>query len=118
VSDQDSGLASSLLNIGQQIGGSIGLAVLGTVAWSAVATNLRQQAAAAARAAAVAGQSLVQASGVLSKTQMRDHALAVGFTRGFEVAAAIAMLAVVVVVVMIRSREPPTDAESEGSPAK
>ena len=39
VRDQDAGLASSLLNTGQQVGGSIGLAVLGTVAWTAVANS-------------------------------------------------------------------------------
>src|SRR3984885_6721637 len=32
VADRDAGLASSLLNTGQQVGGSIGLAILGTVA--------------------------------------------------------------------------------------
>src|SRR5258708_17146146 len=31
VADSDAGVASSLLNTGQQVGGSIGLAVLGTV---------------------------------------------------------------------------------------
>src|SRR5229473_591984 len=35
VQDRDAGLASSLLNTGQQVGGSIGLALLGTVAWTA-----------------------------------------------------------------------------------
>ena len=50
VSNNDTGVASSLVNVGQQVGGSIGLAVLGTVAWSAVASSLRSQAAAAARA--------------------------------------------------------------------
>ena len=48
VSNNDAGVASSLVNVGQQVGGSIGLAVLGTVAWSAVASSLRSQAAAAA----------------------------------------------------------------------
>ncbi len=98
------GLAASLLNIGQQIGGSIGLAVLGTVAWSAVATSLRQQAAAAAQAAARVGQSLTQGSANELALQMRDHALQVGFARGFEVAAGIAALAIVVVLVVIRSQ--------------
>ena len=37
VAEQDSGVASSLLNIGQQVGGAIGLALLGTVAWTTVA---------------------------------------------------------------------------------
>src|SRR5580700_2937453 len=41
VEDRDSGLASSLLNTGQQVGGSIGLAVLGTVAWTVVANTAR-----------------------------------------------------------------------------
>src|SRR6266702_3800253 len=36
VEDRDAGLASSLLNTGQQVGGAIGLAVLGTVAWTVV----------------------------------------------------------------------------------
>src|SRR2546429_8198964 len=48
VGDRDAGVASSLLNTGQQVGGSIGLAILGTVAWSAVANSLHSQAAAAA----------------------------------------------------------------------
>ena len=34
VPNKDAGVASSLLNTGQQVGGSIGLAILGTVAWS------------------------------------------------------------------------------------
>ena len=46
VSTGDTGAASSLFNVGQQVGGSIGLAILGTVAWSAVASSLRSQAAA------------------------------------------------------------------------
>ena len=44
VEDRDSGLASSLLNTGQQVGGSIGLAVLGTVAWTVVAHTARASA--------------------------------------------------------------------------
>jgi hypothetical protein len=38
VRDEDSGLASRLLNAGQQIGGVIGLAVLGTVTWTVAAS--------------------------------------------------------------------------------
>ena len=48
VRDQDSGLASSLLSTGQVVGGAIGLAAFGTVAWTAVADSVRTQAAAAA----------------------------------------------------------------------
>src|ERR1700693_2766243 len=52
VADSDAGVACSLLNVGQQVGGSIGLAILGTVAWSAVATSIHSQVAAAAKHAA------------------------------------------------------------------
>ena len=41
VDDRDAGLASSLVNTGQQVGGSIGLAILGTVAWTVVANTIR-----------------------------------------------------------------------------
>ena len=55
VSDRDAGLAASLPNVGQQVGGSIGLALLGTVAWTVVA-NTAHKSAAAAAAAAKAGR--------------------------------------------------------------
>jgi hypothetical protein len=48
VAEADSGVASSLLNTGQQLGGSIGLALLGTVAWTVVAHSTHAQAAHAA----------------------------------------------------------------------
>jgi hypothetical protein len=79
VADADAGVASSLLNTGQQVGGSIGLAVLGTVAWSAVASSLRSGAA-------------------------QGHALAYGFSRGFVVSAAITLLTLVIALVMLRVR--------------
>ena len=41
VADEESGVAASLRNTGQQVGGSIGLAVLGTVAWTVVADSIR-----------------------------------------------------------------------------
>src|SRR5262249_46149232 len=50
VPEADSGVASSLLNTGQQLGGSLGLAILGTVAWTVVAHSIHAQPAAAARA--------------------------------------------------------------------
>ena len=77
VADADAGVASSLLNTGQQVGGSIGLAVLGTVAWSAVASSVRSGAT-------------------------QSHALAYGFSRGFVVSAAITLLTLVVALVMLR----------------
>jgi hypothetical protein len=52
VDNNDTGVASGLVNVGQQVGGVIGLAIVGTVAWSAVASTRRSAAAAGWRAAA------------------------------------------------------------------
>ena len=46
VDNNDTGVASGLVNVGQQVGGAIGLAIVGTVAWSAVASTRRSAAAA------------------------------------------------------------------------
>jgi EmrB/QacA subfamily drug resistance transporter len=112
VEEQHAGVASSLLNTGQQVGGAIGLAALGTVAWTAVADNLRNPRAAIA-------------SGV-PPSQLLPHALATGFSRGFLVAAFIALLAFVIAVATIRLRRqdlagaqtapPPAAAGAEAEP--
>ena len=105
VANNDAGVASSLVNTGQQIGGSIGLALLGTVAWSAVSNSARSQTAAATAAAAKAGAAahpLTHAKAAALQTSIYDHALAVGFSRGFLVSAGIALLAFVVTVITIR----------------
>jgi EmrB/QacA subfamily drug resistance transporter len=96
VDDKDAGLASSLVNTGQQVGGAIGLAVLGTVAWTVVANTAKHSAAAAAKA----GHSLQNAA--QAKAAIYDHALAAGFSRGFEVSAGIMLLALIVTIAMIR----------------
>ena len=75
VGETDSGVAASLLNTGRQVGGSIGLAILGTVAWTVVADSMR---AAAAGGAGPDGRAAVY-----------THALAAGFDRAFLVAAGI-----------------------------
>jgi EmrB/QacA subfamily drug resistance transporter len=99
VANADAGVASSMLNVGQQVGGSIGLAVLGTVAWSAVANSLRSQAAAAAKAGA---QHVTGAKAAALQKAMTDHALATGFSKGFLVSAGIAVLALIITLVAIR----------------
>jgi hypothetical protein len=84
VHEADSGAAASLLNAGRQVGGSIGLAVLGTVAWTVVADSAR-----AARTAHGAAY---------------RHALTAGFDRAFLVSAALAALVLVVAITVIRVR--------------
>jgi hypothetical protein len=100
VDERDAGLASSLRNVGQQVGGSIGLALLGTVAWTVVANTTRHSAAAAA-AAARAGHPLAGTAAQV-KTAIYDHALSVGFARGFEVSAGIMLLALIVTIAAVR----------------
>jgi EmrB/QacA subfamily drug resistance transporter len=100
VSNNDAGVASSLINVGQQVGGAVGLAILGTVAWSAVASSLRSQAAAAARA----GVHATGARAAALQAQMYHHALATGFSRGYLVSAGIMVLAVIIALAMIRIR--------------
>ncbi len=103
VGNHDAGVASSLVNTGQQVAGSIGLAVLGTVAWSAVANNLRSQTAAARSAAGHLPAGRGAGSAALQKA-MADHALALGFSRGLLASAGIALLALVITVLAIRVR--------------
>jgi len=40
ISDEHSGVASSMFNAGQQVGGAVGLAVIGSVAWTVVNQDL------------------------------------------------------------------------------
>ena len=101
VAEQDSGVASSLLNTAQQTGGAIGLALLGTVAWTAVADSVRTQVAYIAAAAAKAGRPLPK-PGTPPPASVYLHALTVGISRGFVVAAGIALLALLIAIVTIR----------------
>jgi EmrB/QacA subfamily drug resistance transporter len=114
VREQDAGVAASLLNTGQQVGGAIGLAALGTIAWTTVADTARNS----AKAIATGHQPPESAA------QLTAHALATGFARGFLTAAAIALLALIVAIVAIRVRRqdltgvrPMPEAEATPEPA-
>jgi hypothetical protein len=94
VDNNDTGVASGLVNIGQQVGGAIGLAVVGTVAWSAVAST--RQSAAAAAAQAGAHPSAAQTAA------LKAHALAAGFSQGYLVSAGVLVLSLVIALFMMR----------------
>ena len=102
VAKNDTGVASSLFNVGQQVGGAVGLAVLGTVAWSAVANSLRSQAAAAAATAKTATVHLSAAQQAALAKAASNHALAHGFSQGYVVSAGIMALALVITLVVVR----------------
>src|SRR5712691_1214223 len=116
VSDRDAGLASSLPNVGQQVGGSIGLALLGTVAWTVVANTARNSAAAAA-AAAKAGHPLAGTAAQV-KAAIYDHALSAGFGRGSEVSAGIMLIALIITIAAVRSSAPTWPAPRLRRPAR
>ena len=97
--DDEAGAASGLFNVGQQIGGSIGLAAIGTIAWTAVAASVKTQTVAAAAAAhaaggavaggaAVGGAAASSASGSLPPTVLAN-ALTHGFSVGLVVASGV-----------------------------
>ncbi len=86
---QESGIASALLNVGQQIGGSIGIALLGTIA----ATTTKNQ--------------LV---GVIPTHAAVNHALTVGYGAGFQVAVAIALFGFAVALAVFRTPRVPQTA--------
>jgi MFS family permease len=97
VAEAESGVAASLRNTAQQLGGSIGLAVLGTIAYTTAANT--------ARAAS-------QQAGIY------QHALTTGFARGFEAAAAVMLLALIIAVATIRIRKAAWPASTPSSPLR
>jgi EmrB/QacA subfamily drug resistance transporter len=95
IGEAASGAAASLLNTGRQVGAAVGLAVLGTVAWTVTAHSARTSAA--VRTASPARVAAWQAAA-------HQRALTAGFDRAFVVAAAIAVLMIVVAITVIRIR--------------
>jgi EmrB/QacA subfamily drug resistance transporter len=94
VKHEEAGAASSLLNVGQMIGGSIGLAAIGTIAWTSVANSVRHQLTALAASGAAAGG---QAGGASASQGVAGlppavlaHALTVGFSHGLVIAGLVA----------------------------
>ncbi len=105
VRPDDAGVASSLLNAGQQVGGAIGLAALGTVTWTVVSHSIKSQMSAAAAAAAKAGTPLpAPKPGAPVPAAVLHQALAAGISRGFVVAAGISALALIITIVTITLR--------------
>ena len=116
VSDTDTGLASALLNVGQQIGGSIGLAVLATAFTSAAKSEGRSQ---IGKLAGAAQQHLGELIGSAQSGQPASpgaytdrtaidafHTVqAHGASHGFLVSAVFGAVAVVAAVVLINVRK-------------
>ena len=100
--EEDVGAASSLVNAGRQIGGAVGLAVLGTIAWTAVSHSVRVH--------TVGGPGAPSAA-------VLDHALATGFARAFIAAAAVMLLASAIAAAAIRVKRSEIEAAAIASGA-
>jgi EmrB/QacA subfamily drug resistance transporter len=98
VPRHESGLASALLNTSQQLGGSLGIALLMTIA-----TSSTRSALAAARAGHAGAQAA--ASGAETARQVAHAAIAVGYDDAFRAGAALAAGAFVVALIAIRGRK-------------
>ena len=92
VAESDSGVASSLLNTAQQVGGAMGLAVLGTVAWTVAANQLNAHAE-------------------------PTHAYASGFAAGLLADSGVALLTLVVAIVAIRVKRSDLTGAQQPEPA-
>ncbi|MEU7876246.1 MFS transporter [Dactylosporangium sp. NPDC049140] len=106
VANHDAGVASAMVNATQQVGGSLGTALLNTIFTTALAGYLTDHAASAASGGA-AGAKLLQA-----------HAAIHGYNVAFTASAVLLAVATVVVIVMVRN--PKTDATTstiEAAPA-
>jgi predicted MFS family arabinose efflux permease len=91
VERRDSGVASAMLNVSQQVGGTLGLSALVTVSATATASQLARFAS--------GGSALPAAA--------RTQALVHGWATGFLLAAAFAALAWLAAVVVLRPRARP-----------
>jgi EmrB/QacA subfamily drug resistance transporter/deazaflavin-dependent oxidoreductase (nitroreductase family) len=86
VQPNESGLASALLNVGRQLGGSLGIAIMGTIATTVTRNQL--------------------ATGPFDHAAV-DRALTAGFSSAFEIAGVIAIAGFVIALVAVRHRKSP-----------
>jgi EmrB/QacA subfamily drug resistance transporter len=103
VAPHEAGAASSLLNVTQQVGGSLGLSILVTVFGTASRNEATAQVGQFLANATPELQAQFQQTGQLP-APYADTVLAHGISTAFELAVVFALLALVVSIVMIRTR--------------
>jgi hypothetical protein len=89
VQPNESGLASALLNVGRQLGGSLGIAIMGAVATTVTRNQL--------------------ATGPSDHAAV-NRALTAGFSSAFEIAGVIAIAGFLTALVAVRQRQSPLTA--------
>jgi hypothetical protein len=105
VPPHEAGAASSLLNVMQQVGGSLGLSILVTAFGTASRNEATTQVADFLRTAPPEAQAQFQQTGQLP-APWADQILAHGISTSFQLAVAFAALAFVVALVVIRPQKP------------
>ncbi|HEY5988678.1 MAG TPA: hypothetical protein VIV12_20205 [Streptosporangiaceae bacterium] len=98
ISGEHSGIASSMFNAGQQVGGAVGLAAVGGVTWTLI-NNQVQDSLQRLGAAPHAARALARPGGPLY-----NHALTDGVGAALALGAAAAVLALLVTLAAIRVR--------------
>jgi EmrB/QacA subfamily drug resistance transporter len=105
VPPHEAGAASSLLNVMQQVGGSLGLSILVTTFGSASRNEATTQVADFLRTAPPEAQGQFQQTGQLP-APWADQVLAHGISTSFQLAVVFAALALAIALVVIRARTP------------
>jgi EmrB/QacA subfamily drug resistance transporter len=124
VPERDAGVGSAVNDVSRQLGGALGVAVIGSFVSNAYRTKLHQTLRgriptgvvhAASKSIGVADQTAQSLSRNIATTltHAADHAFVSAITRGFEVSAVIVLLAFVVAATMVprRMRAAQFDAE-------
>jgi MFS family permease len=91
VQSNESGLASALLNVGRQLGGSLGIAIMGTIATTVTRNQL--------------------AAGPFTHAAV-NRALTAGFSSAFEIAGVMAIAGFLIAMVAVRHVQPRATATS------
>jgi EmrB/QacA subfamily drug resistance transporter len=99
ISDEHAGIASSMFNAGQQVGGAVGLAVIGSVAWTVVNDHVRNTVGRISARHAVSTWRAAQQS-----SRIYHYALTAGVETALTIGAAVTVLALLVTLVAIRVR--------------
>ena len=86
---------SSMFNAGQQVGGAVGLAVIGSVAWTVVNGHVKDS---------LSRLPAGHAAAVRPGSPIYDHALASGVTAALTIGAGATVLALIVTLITIRVR--------------
>jgi EmrB/QacA subfamily drug resistance transporter len=109
VERHEAGAASSLLNVAQQVGGSLGLSILVTVFGTASRNEATSQIGRFLRDASPALKAQFQQTGQLP-AQYANNVLAHGISTAFQMAVVFAALALVVAIAVLRTRREEAEA--------